>query len=139
MAVTGAEELEAGRWIKKQVEAELGDAISGAWLDVIPEGANYPAVRYNVQNRWDIRAVEQHIIMSRLTFQVVAVVSGEVVLPLVDLSNRIQLALHRRNGVTSTHRILTCHRTMPWGMTDAEQAHVFRSQGGIYELQIQSL
>lgn len=139
MSVTGVEELEAGRWIKKQVEAELGNAISGAWLDLIPEGANFPAVRFNMQNTFDVRAVAQEIIMSRLTFQVVAVIDSESVLPLVDLSNRIFLALHRRSGVTDSARILSCTRIQPWGSTENEQSHTFRSGGGIYELLVQSL
>ncbi len=139
MAVNGAEELEAGRWIKKQVEAELGKAISGAWLDVIPEGAKLPAVRFSVQSRNDIRTVSQHIVMTRLVFQVIASVEGEKAVPLVDLAKRINLALHRKSGVTSNSRILACTRIQPFGMTDSEQAHVYRMAGGIYELFVQSL
>jgi hypothetical protein len=139
MAVTGIEELEAGRWIKKQVEAELGDAISGAWLDLIPEGAAFPAVKFNMQNTYDVRTVAQHIVMARLTFQVVATIDSESVMPLVDLSNRIFLALHKRSGTTDAARILSCIRIQPWGMTSNEQSHTFRSAGGIYELLVQSL
>lgn len=139
MSVNGAESLEAGKWIKKQVEAELGDAISGAWLDVIPEGANFPAVKFNVQNSMDVHTVAEHIVMTRLTFQVVAAIEDEKVLPLVDIVTRINLALHRRNGETSTHRILSCRRIQTINIPDIEQGRVFRMSGGIYELLVQSL
>jgi hypothetical protein len=139
VSVNGTEELEAGKWIKKQVEAELGSAISGAWLDLIPEGANFPAVKFNAQNRMDVRTVAQHIVFANITFQVVATIDNESVLPLVDLANRIFLALHRRSGTTETARILACTRIQPWGSMDNEQGHTFRSSGGIYELLVQSL
>ena len=138
MSVTGAEDLEAGRWIKKEVEAELGDAISGAWLDVIPEGANFPAVRFNIQNSMDVHTVAEHIVMTRLTFQVVAAIEDERVEPLVDLVTRINIALHRRNGETPTHRILSCRRIQTINLPDIEQGRVFRAKGGIYELLVQA-
>lgn len=139
MSVNGTEELEAGLWIKKQVQAELGDTISGAWSDVIPEGARYPAVRFNVQNRIDVRTVGQHIVMARITFQVIAMVDGNEMKQLPDLANRIFAALHRKNGETNAARILSCVRIQPWGTAEIEQSHVFRGAGGIYELLVQSL
>jgi hypothetical protein len=137
MSVNGAEELEAGRWLKKQVEAELGDTISGVWSDVIPEGASFPAVKFNVQNSMDVHTVAEHIVMTRLTFQVTGVIEDEKLVELVDIVTRINIALHRRNGETSTHRILSCRRIQTINIPDIEQGRVFRMKGGIYEILIQ--
>ncbi len=139
MSVNGAEELEAGKWIKRQVEAELGDSISGCWLDVVPEGAAMPAAKMSRQASMDVRAVAQEIIMTRFVFQVVGVVEGEKAEPLVDLARRINLALHRKSGVTESARILACTRQQTFGMTDTSDPHVYRTSGGLYELYVQSL
>lgn len=139
MSVDGTEELEAGRWIKRQVEAELGDSISGAWLDLIPEGASLPAVRFNSQMQNDVATVSNHIIMTRFVFQVVGVIQDKKALPLVDISKRIFLALHGKSGVTSNARILSCERIEPFGQTETDTGVMYRTAGGLYELYVQSL
>lgn len=132
-------EMEAGRWIKSTVKTALGDAISGAYLDMIPESKNLPAVRFQCQRRADLQEVAGHIIMSRLTFLVVATVQGESVGTLADLSAQIFGALHRQSGETDKARILQCTRMETYSSTDTEAADTFRHAGGMYEIYVQEL
>lgn len=125
-------EYEVGRWIKAQIEGAPHGLT--AWLDLIPEGADLPAVRFQVQSRQDVRTVEQNNAMSRFLFLVVASVQGADLAELVGYAEDIHTALHRQNGTTSKATILACARVETFGMTDVQGVDVFRHGGGIYEI-----
>lgn len=126
-----AVEHEAGRWIKARIEQETDLT---AWLDIIPEGADLPAVRFQVQSREDVVTVERHIVMTHLVFLVVCSVQGADLAELVGYAEDIHEALHRQSGATSKATILSCARTAPFGLTDVQGADVYRHAGGMYEI-----
>jgi hypothetical protein len=126
-----AVEFEVGRWIKAQIEGQT-DLV--CWLDIIPESAHLPAVRFQTQSREDVVTVERHIALTRFIFLVVATVRGGDLAELVGFAEDIHEALHRQSGSTAKATILSCARTAPFVMTDVQGADVFRHGGGMYEV-----
>jgi len=139
MSENAVAELEGGKWIKSQVETACGDTINGAFLDLIPENVDFPAVRFEVYTREDVRTIAQHIVFSKVTFRVYVTTQGEVIKEMVGIAEDIHGALHQQRGETSAARILACTRLEPYGNTERSGAEVFRHAGGLYELLIQGL
>jgi hypothetical protein len=133
-------EFEAGAWIKSQVEDATGLT---AWLDLIPESEDLPAIRYQVQYRDDVQTVAGHIAISKYRFLVVATVQGQVIKTgphgLVSLAEAIDAALHLQSGVRTKARIGACTRRETYGNTENIGADVIRHGGGIYEVIVYGL
>ena len=134
--MSAANELEAGRWIKKQIREH---ANLEAYMHVIPEQSGLPAVRWQVQWRDNVRVVAQHIIMTRLRVQVTVTIKGESAADLVAHVENIETALHRQNGETGKARSLACTYLEPYTYTENEGGDVYRHAGGVYEILVQSL
>lgn len=127
----GDEIFPAAKWIRAQV-GNLGGTISGAFLDVIPENAGLPAVRYHVQAPQDITVVSGTRVMTRILWLVVVVRQGLEVAPLVPIANALDAALHEQNGVADGYRI-ECVRQEPFNMMEPDDSGVqMRHAGGIY-------
>ena len=139
--MSASNELEAGRWIKATLQA---DSDFPAYLNVIPNGVDLPAFRYQCQRRNDVRTVNQHIAMSVYHFLVVATTQGESQPETgphgaVTLEEYITDTLHRASGQTSKARILACTRTETY--TDQENVggdSIFHA-GGIFEVLVMGL
>jgi hypothetical protein len=131
-------ELEAGRWLKATLED--GDDIK-AYLDLIPEKADLPAYRYQVQRRNDVQTVAGHIVVSTLWFLVVATVQGEVIGSgpngLVTLAENITNRLHLASGSTSKALIKACTREETYGNTENVGGDVIRHAGAIFKVVVQ--
>jgi hypothetical protein len=138
MSLDGLAELEAGRWIKKQVEAETN---LKAYLDVLPEGTDFPAIRYEVYVPGDdVRVIDQHIVMTKVMFRVYVTIQGErITQSFIEAVADIHAALHRKRGETSNARIIACTRNSTYTRTENAGAEVFRHAGGLYELLVQDL
>jgi hypothetical protein len=133
-------ELEAGRWVKAQVEAACDDRINGAFLDIIPENVNMPAVRYEVYTREDVRTSDQHIVWSRIVMRVFVTIQGERITPwMLTIAADIHACLHKNRGETTNARIVACTRLEPYGRTEQAGAEVFRHAGGLYEILVMGL
>jgi hypothetical protein len=138
MSMDGLAELEAGRWIKSQVQAESS---LGAYLDVIPEGTDFPAIRYEVYVPGvDLRLIDQHIVLTKVMFRVYVTIQGErITQSFIQAAADIHAALHRQRGETSNARIIACTRNSTYTRTENAGAEVFRHAGGLYELLVQDL
>jgi hypothetical protein len=129
-------ELEAGAWVKSQVETYTD---MNAYLDVIPEGTDFPAVRYEVYTREGVRTVEQHIVWDRIVMRVYVTVQGERITPLVERASDLHAALHRARGETPAAQIIACTRLETYGNTEKVGGDIFRHAGGLYEILVMDL
>lgn len=140
MSENAIPELEGGKWIKAQVEAACGNKIHGAFLDVIPENVDFPAVRYEVYVRQDVRTVAQHIVWTRVVFRVYVTIMGEVINDrFLNAARLLHAGLHKQSGETDAARIVACTRLESFNMTEVLHSQTFRHAGGLYELLIQGL
>jgi len=127
----GADYLAAAKWIHTKIDT-LGGTISGAFLDLIPEFADLPAVRYHVQNPSDITTVPGERVLVNIVWLVVVVRQGLEVAPIVPLAAALDVALHKQNGVADGYRI-ECVRLEPFSMIEPDDSGVqMRHAGGLY-------
>lgn len=127
----GADYLAAAKWINAQV-GDLGGTISGAFLDLIPEAEDLPAVRYHLQNPSDVTVISGERVLVNLAWLVVVVREGLEVAPLVPLAAALDVALHEKNGFADGYRI-ECVRLEPFSMIEPDDSGVqMRHAGGLY-------
>lgn len=126
------EVLITSKWLHSTI-GDLGGYISGAFLDLIPQGASLPAVRYNVQLATDTMPIDGERILVQIDWLVVVVREGLEVAPLVPIANALDGALHGATGTSDGLRIV-CTRREPFGMIepDGKTGAHFRHVGGIY-------
>jgi hypothetical protein len=128
---TVVSEVEVGRWLSGKV---LEATALEAWRDIIPIGADLPAVRYTPLVSRDVRTVDQQVPLTRIEYLVLVVGDGN----LEDLAAAAELldaGLHRATGSTSKVLVLSCTRDRPYGMTESEQGRTIRHLGGFYVVQ----
>ena len=128
------DELEVGRWIKTRAEAATG---LKAYLDLIPEAAPLPAIRFSFQMRHDVYTVEMHAPFTRYMATVLVVADMEVT-PVATLRGHavsLDASLHRAAGDVGQARILTCVRDGSFGLTETEGAHTYRHAGATWIIQ----
>ena len=128
------DELEVGRWIKSTAEAATG---LKAYLDIIPEQAELPAIRFTFQMRHDVYTVEMHAPFTRYMATVLVVADMETT-PVATLRGHavsLDGALHRAAGDVGEARILTCVRDGSFGLTEIEGSHTYRHAGAVWIIQ----
>lgn len=127
----GADYLSAAKWIAAQV-GNLGGTISGAFLDLIPEEAALPAVRFHVQAPADRSVVSGERVLVDIHWLVVVVRQGLEVAPLVPLAAALDQALHLQEGVADGYKV-ECVRLAPFAMVEPDDSGVqMRHAGGTY-------
>jgi hypothetical protein len=132
------EVLITSKWLRSTI-GTLSGTVAGAYLDLIPEGVNLPAVRYNVQLATDTMPIDGTRILVQIDWLVVVVREGLEVAPLVPIANALDGALHGATGIADNLRIV-CTRREPFGMIepDDKTGSHFRHVGGIYRTVIGS-
>lgn len=130
--------LITSKWLRSTI-GTLSGSISGAFLDLIPEGVSLPAVRYNVRLATDTMPIDGERILVQIDWLVVVVREGLEVAPLVPIANALDGALHDATGIADNLRIV-CTRREPFGMIepDDKTGSHFRHAGGIYRTVIGS-
>lgn len=127
----GADLLAGARWIHETV-GNLGGSVSGTYLDLIPEKAALPAVRYHVQAPSDVSVVSGERVLVNVSWLIVVVREGLEVAPLVPIVAALDQALHEKNGVADGYRI-ECIRLAPFNLIEPDDSGVqVRHAGGIY-------
>lgn len=147
------ESLHAAEWIRTRLEGDTGagglfspawpaeQALSGAYLDIIPANRPLPAIRFHVQNPHDVRQAMggPHRIMVRIDWLVCIVFQGLSLAKLVPLADRLDELLHEANGSTATLNVMQSVRLHPFTMSEPEQSGVnYRHVGGLYRTLVQA-
>lgn len=147
------EDLATAEWIRARLENDTGSGglfdparpnnqhLSGAYLDIIPEDKDLPAIRYHVQNADDVRQAMggPHRIMVKIDWLVVIVNEGLSIAPLVPLAARLDSLLHEANGETSDVRVMQSVRLSPFTMTEPDASGLsYRHVGGMYRTHVQA-
>lgn len=139
------EELHTAQWLTSVLGAipSLNTiAPGGVWMDVIPEDKVLPAIRFQCILRRDVSGATRsdQRIMVMLDWQVAGVVAGGDLLPLLPITDAIDVALQGQNGATSTVQVMSCLRQRPYLMTESGRSGVlFRHSGGVYRTLVVSL
>jgi hypothetical protein len=135
-------EYEAGAWIKSALLAASVIGPDGpaedAYLDVVPSEATFPAVRFSVQRRDDVRTNAQHIAVSVWDFLVIGISEGHAVTGAKELADAIDLALHRNRGTAGSTEVLACTRVGTYGATPYQNGHQYRHGGAVYRIVAQA-
>lgn len=127
----GAEYLSAAKWIDAQI-GTLGGQVSGAFLDLIPEEVDLPAVRFHMQTPSDVNVVEGVRVLVNIQWLIVVVRKGLSVAAIVPIAAALDTALHRQNGTADGYRI-ECVRLEPFSMVEPDDSGVqVRHAGGLY-------
>jgi len=127
----GNEILIVSKWMSATI-GTLSGAVSGAYLDLIPSGIAFPAVRYHAQYSTDTSVVEGVRVLARIDWLVVVVREGLEVAPLVPIAASLDTVLHLATG-TADALSITCVRQQPFGLVESAKSGVqYRHVGGIY-------
>jgi hypothetical protein len=137
--VSIAHELEAGRWLKSVVEPATG---LNAYLDIIPEDQDLPAIRFQVQRRSTTQPIPQTVIFSTFVFLVVVTIRGERLvtdagLDVPSIVADMIAALHKADGETDKAIINACTYTESYGQSEGNGPDMFRHAGGMFEIIVQ--
>lgn len=101
-----------------------------------------PGIRYQCIRSKDVKGGTRSSqrIMVEMDWIVCGVVKGGDLLPLLPLTDAIDVALEGQNGATSTIQVMSCLRQRPYSMTESGRSGVlFRHSGGIYRTLVVSL
>lgn len=136
---TGNEVLIASKWLHSTI-GTLSGSVSGAYLDLIPEGVSLPAIRYNMQVATDTMPIDGTRVLVQIDWLVVVVREGLEVSPLVPIANALDGVLHGATGTSDNLRI-DCTRRQPFGMIepDDKTGTHYRHVGGIYRTLVGSI
>lgn len=132
------EELHTSEWLRNVLGAIpnlAAIAPAGVWLDLIPEEATLPGIRYQCQSRQDVsgNTKSSQRIMVRLDWLVVGTTEGPGMAALVPITDAIDNALQGANGATSAVSVLSCLRQETFFQSEVGRSGVtFRHSGGIY-------
>jgi hypothetical protein len=132
------DELHIAEWLKTVLSAIPNlNAIApaGAWLDMIPEEATLPGIRFHKQAGHDVGGHTQasRRIVSQYDWVVAGVVKGPDLLDLIPIADAIDYALDGASGTTATIAIYQCWRLQTFSLTESGRSGVqFRHAGGIY-------
>ena len=141
MTTATFEEYHTAEWLLSQIEAIAAPNALQAYMDLIPAGADLPAVRMAVQSRHDVRGVgdERERIMTRLDWLIVVVREGHLISPLLPYVVALDNALHNKSGSTASVVVLSCVRLEPFSLLEPEDSGVqYRHAGGIYRTMVQA-
>lgn len=149
MSDYGNEILQASEWIVEQLESptdathlgDIQDHISGAYFEVIPLGAELPAVRFHMQSTSDVRGATNASarIMVNIDWLIVVVREGKGVAPLVPIAIALDQRLQKANGETGSCWVYTCVRREPFSQTEvADSGVMYRHAGGLYRTVVQA-
>ena len=128
-------------WLKSLMEgdATLDAMIGGAYLDLIPEEVNLPAVRYNVMGSHDVRGIGPLRVISMVDWLVLVVREGLDVAPLLPIADRLDFVLHEASGDVTGAWVGQCLRLNPFQTTERSESGVqYRHAGGIYRTMVQA-
>lgn len=132
------DELHITEWLKTTLDAipNLSSiAPAGAWLDLIPEQAVLPGIRFHKQSGHDVggSTSQSRRIVSQYDWVVAGVVEGPDLISLVPIADAIDNALDGAVGATGTIEIYQCWRMETFSLTEVGRSGVqFRHAGGIY-------
>jgi hypothetical protein len=132
-------EYEAAAFLKDKIETALGGSISGAFLDLIPQEAALPAVRFSFMSRDNTMTNGQAIVISRLRAQVLAVAVGEPG-DVEPIATSLVNALHKSSGLApgGLATVLACTFLEPLTMTERDRGgSIVRHGGGVFEVVLQ--
>ena len=130
--------LEAGQWIRAQIESQT---TLQAYADKIPDDVQLPAVRFLPTFPHDTRVIGNNPrLLTKVDWLVVVVSPGLGFVPLVTLANAVDAALENQSGSTSAVLVLACQRQEPFSLLETDRTGAtFRHAGGIYRTTIQQL
>lgn len=125
------EHLVAAKWIRATI-GTLSGTITGAYLDIIPEGVSLPAVRYSAMASTDTMPIDGTRVLVEIDWMVLVVRQGLEVAPLVPIANALDGALHGAQGIADNLRI-DCTRRSPFEMLEPDDDGIqYRHVGGVY-------
>lgn len=125
------EQLVASKWLHTTI-GTLSGAISGAFLDLIPEGVSLPAVRYSAVSSQDTMPIDGTRVLVQIDWMVLVVRQGLEVAPIVPIANALDGALHGAQGIADNLRI-DCTRRNPFEMIEPDDDGIqYRHAGGVY-------
>ena len=145
MADNPYEVYEAAKWIQTLLEGDTGSGglfetgdpmINGAFMDLVPEDVDLPAIRYHAQAPIYIRGLgPSHIarIMTQIDWLIVVMREGHGIAPLVPITMRLDTLLDGATGSTTLVNISSCVGLEPFQILETDKSGVqVRHAGGIY-------
>jgi hypothetical protein len=108
----------------------------GVYSELIPANKPLPSVRFQLQAGREITVVNGVNIYTDLLYLVAAVVEGSPA-ALVPIADRIDAVLHKAVGETSTIRVQSCVREMPFRLRELLDGKLYRHAGGLYRIKVQ--
>jgi hypothetical protein len=135
--VAADELLESGKWINQQIEAHTS---LQAYMDLIPDDVELPAVRYVSTFPHDTRVIGSNPrVLTKVDWLVVVINRGHSVAALVPLVNAVDAALENQSGSTTAAIILACQRLNPFALMETDRTGaIFRHAGGVYRTTVQA-
>lgn len=138
----------ATRWLYAQLTTPTAIAgIVGVYEDDAPEGATTAATKWVVFEAMnpgdDVAEVGAQRIWTEFAFLVRAVTRGRSTQALEPIVDEIDNRLHRKSGVVSDGRVISCTRSETAGSEQPDswlkEGVEYRGLGGIYNLIVQPL
>lgn len=145
MADYAFEIFEGAKWLNSVIEGDTGVGglmypgalmVNGAYMDLIPEDVDLPAIRYHVQTSQHVRGVgpgHNARIMTNILWLIVVVRQGNEIAPLVPIVSRLDTVLDGKNGSTNLALIQSCVMEQPFNLLETDKSGVqVRHAGGLY-------
>lgn len=139
------EVYECAEWIKATLENDAGlgglfevgnPMVNGVYMDMAPEDAVLPVIRYHVQASKHVRGVgpdPDARIMTDILWLIVVMNEGHLISPLVPIVTRLDQDLDGQSGTSTNATILSCVMEEPFQLLETDKSGVqVRHAGGLY-------
>jgi len=131
--------VQAERFIYETLafDTELMGLVQGVYRDAVPDGAQYPCVRFALYgNGRTLRDRGGRLLWSRLEFLVTVIGEGESRTGLEAAADRIEALLHRARA--PQQGVLQVLKTLPLAFEERDGGQTWQHLGAVYEVLVGS-